>query len=166
MILISLAAAALGAAGSADAHAQGAMPQAAGTPEMRAARRDSLGRLRAETMTQLLATIQGHEDEPARKVFKSVQLLRDTPAKELLALMDTSYSKALGVDCTSCHIADKWADESRPNKAKARIMIEMVDAINSQHLVQMPRKRDGGYPTVTCIKCHRGMATPNQMLVP
>ena len=164
--MISQPAVALDAACVKDARAQAPLPQTAITPEMRAARRDSLGRVRAETMTQLLAAIQGHENEPARKVFKSVQLLRDMAAKEFLALMDTSYSKALGVDCASCHIADKWADESRPNKAKARIMIEMVDAINSQHLVQLPRKRDGGYPTVTCITCHRGMATPNQMLVP
>ena len=46
------------------------------TPEQRAARRDSLGALRAATVKELMATIAGHENEPAEKVFKNIQLMK------------------------------------------------------------------------------------------
>ncbi|MDP1570266.1 MAG: photosynthetic reaction center cytochrome c subunit family protein [Vicinamibacterales bacterium] len=59
---------------------------------------------------------------------------------------------ALGVECTHCHTAERWADPSRPAFDLARRMMRMVEALNTG-----PLKRARG---VTCWTCHRGAATP------
>jgi hypothetical protein len=50
-----------------------------------------------------------------------------------------------------------FADDSRQGKVRTRIMINMVNAINSDHLSKMPAGRGGATPTITCITCHRGI---------
>jgi len=73
------------------------------------------------SVKEVLATIAGKENRPAGEVFKNVQLLKDVPAGRLLRIMDTGYSRSLGVDCDHCHVEDRWdADEKRPKRAPAR----------------------------------------------
>jgi hypothetical protein len=62
------------------------------------------------------------------------------------------YNKALGVECTHCHIEDRWNDESKPQFATARNMARMVEALNGDQL------RDIG--EVSCWTCHGGQAKP------
>lgn len=136
------------------------------TPEQRAARRDSLGAVRADAVRQVLASIAGRENEPAGQVFTNVQLLKDMPARQFVIAMDSTFGRALSFGCGSCHVAGDWAAETRPNKGRARIMIEMVNAINSQHLSRMPAGRSGNTPRITCITCHRGNGNPGSAILP
>lgn len=121
---------------------------------------DSLIKLRAGVLKTVAATIAGRENEPAEVVFKNIQVLKGKTAAEVLTTME-SYSNALTVQCTSCHVAGSWADESRQNKARTRIMQTMTNAINMEHL---PKLQASDVAPVTCMTCHRGLRTPNQAI--
>ncbi len=136
------------------------------SPEQRAARRDSIAALRAKTVSEVLASIAGHENEPAGEVFKNVVLLKDMPAGEFVKEMDQNFGAALSMNCTSCHVAGQWDDDSRNGKKRARIMIEMVNVINNQELTKMPAGRDGQTPKISCVTCHRGNGNPGRALLP
>ena len=81
------------------------------------------------------------------------------------------FAGALGVRCVHCHASKAGADpaseelkdldfvsDAREAKVKAREMIKMVRAINSDYLAKLP----GGGATieVRCETCHRGVAEP------
>ncbi|HLK68081.1 MAG TPA: photosynthetic reaction center cytochrome c subunit family protein [Bryobacteraceae bacterium] len=66
-----------------------------------------------------------------------------------------TISRALGVECLYCHVADGWARDDKPQFAFASRMIKMQDGLNSGTLKDL-----GG---VTCWSCHRGMAKPARM---
>ncbi len=93
-------------------------------------------------------------------VFKNIQVLKGKTAAEVLKTME-AYSNALTAQCTTCHVAGSWADESRQNKARARIMQTMVNSINNDHI---PKMQMSGAAQVTCMTCHRGLRTPNQAI--
>ena len=63
------------------------------------------------------------------------------------------YNRALGVECTHCHVDGKWADASKPPFATAANMIKMVGAVNEK-LGQADR--------VTCWTCHAGSTRPER----
>ena len=136
------------------------------TPEQRATRRDSLSGLRAAYVAQLRQRIVGREEQPAGEVFENVQLLKDVPAGRFLTIMDSTFGRALSVNCTACHVDKDWGDESRSGKAQARIMIAMTNAINADHLTKMPKRPDGSSPRIGCITCHRGNQQPGNALLP
>jgi Photosynthetic reaction centre cytochrome C subunit len=65
-----------------------------------------------------------------------------------------TFPAALGVadqGCNFCHEADRSLD-SKPQKVKARMMIQMVMDINKGF--------GDGKDHVTCYTCHRGSTTP------
>ncbi|MEI2720197.1 MAG: photosynthetic reaction center cytochrome c subunit family protein [Gemmatimonadales bacterium] len=121
---------------------------------------DSLIKLRAGVLQSVSASIAGRENEPAEVVFKNIQVLKGKTAAEVLKTME-AYSNALTAQCTTCHVAGSWADESRQNKARARIMQTMVNSINNDHI---PKMQMSGAAQVTCMTCHRGLRTPNQAI--
>jgi hypothetical protein len=113
-------------------------------------------------VAQILERIAGHENEPAEKVFKNIQLplLKSTPAKRLLLIMNLGYSRALGVACTHCHVEQDFSsDDQRPKRA-AREMAVMHKLINEQlqkmqNLEIKPEQR-----FINCSTCHRGAINP------
>lgn len=145
---------------------RGAPPRPQLTPEQRAARRDSLTALRASTLEILKKEIAGHDSEPAGKVFKNIQLNKDTPAIALLNAMDNVFGRALSVNCTFCHVQDKWDDDSKAAKKTTRMMIQMVAAINTEQLSKLPPNRNGQTPRIGCMTCHRGNQTPGNAMLP
>jgi hypothetical protein len=78
-----------------------------------------------------------------------------------------SWEAALGTECGACHATDpnrvgpngkpalNYADDSKSDKAKARLMVKMVDDINRNYV----SKLEDGEP-VTCATCHRGHIEP------
>jgi hypothetical protein len=136
------------------------------TPEQRAARRDSITALRTATLEEVRKTIAGRENEPAGTVFKNVTLLKDSPAGQFLNTMD-NYGRALSLNCTGCHVANQWASDSLARKKTARIMIGVVNAINTEQLTKMPpRGANNQTPRIGCTTCHRGNTSPGNALVP
>lgn len=62
------------------------------------------------------------------------------------------WSKALGVDCTHCHLDGQWNLAYLPTFDIAYRMSRMVDDLNAGAL-----KRYGG---ITCNTCHQGKLAP------
>jgi len=59
---------------------------------------------------------------------------------------------ALGVGCISCHDLNDLSLDTKPRKAKALMMLELVRDINA--------KLGDGTTHVTCWTCHRGSTEP------
>ena len=96
----------------------------------------------------------GGQGAPAQ----NLQVLpKDMPRAEITALMRT-FTVALGVQCTHCHVGtpqERFKDDL-PTKATARKMLKMVMAINED-----PMGVKKGEPNkVTCYTCHRGALKP------
>ncbi len=119
-----------------------------------AAERDSLAR-------SVLADIAGRETMPAESVFKNIKIFKKTPAGQLVRIMNQGFGRALGARCRLCHIQGHWDAEDKREKATARLMIAMVDTLNSSFLSQI-KHRDGSTAHAGCFTCHRGHPNPNQ----
>ena len=130
--------------------------------------RDSLVKLRATYIAQVMHDIAGRENEPAEQVFKNVQVLKGISAQQLVTKMDKEYATALSWNCSNCHrFANQgdWASDSSANKRRARFMQQMVNDINQNEL---PRLYPRDPPKVSCATCHRGYnePPPAQYLLP
>ena len=112
-----------------------------------------------DSLAKLREQIKGREKEPAEKVFKNIQVLKSVPAGNLLKIMELGYSRSLGVNCTHCHVPEKWEVEEKPAKQIAREMVGMTATINNQ-LLKNIKNLSGANPTVNCTTCHRGQITP------
>jgi hypothetical protein len=122
--------------------------------------RDSLEKLRAVYVAQIMSEIAGREYQPAEQVFKNVQVLKGITAAELVHKMDKEYATPLSWNCTNCHrLANQgnWASDTATDKKRARFMQQMTNDIN---LVTLPKLYPKDTPKVTCATCHRGYNEP------
>jgi hypothetical protein len=122
--------------------------------------RDSLAKLRATYVAQVMHDISGREQEPAEQVFKNVQVLKGITAEALVQKMDKEYATALSWNCTNCHrLANQgnWASDTSTDKRRARFMQQMENEIN---LNQLPTLYPKDTPKVSCATCHRGYNEP------
>jgi hypothetical protein len=115
----------------------------------------------AAAIAKLKEQIKGRENEPAEKVFKNLQtpMLKSGPAARVLAVMEFGFARSLGVDCTHCHVPDKWEGEDKPQKQIARDMSAMVARLNGELLKGIKNLKSAS-PTVNCTTCHRGEVKP------
>ena len=115
----------------------------------------------AGAIAKLREQIKGHEQEPAEKVFKNIQMpmFKTMPAARILAVMELGYARSLGVTCTHCHVPDKWESEEKTQKQTARDMAEMMAKINGDLLKNIKNLKDAN-PIVNCTTCHRGQVIP------
>lgn len=122
-------------------------------------RQDSV---RRALVAEVLASVKGRENEPAGKVFKNVQLNKEMPVKEFLAMMDEQYGRSIGATCTGCHQSTNvggvlkvdYADNSPKKKIIARQMERMTQKINGD--LSKVKELDQPYVKSTCVMCHRG----------
>ena len=122
--------------------------------------RDSLEKLRAVFVAQIMSEIAGRENQPAEQVFKNVQVLKGITAAELVRKMDKEYATPLSWNCTNCHrlaTQGNWASDTATDKKRARFMQQMTNDIN---LVQLPKLYPKDTPKVTCATCHRRRRSP------
>ena len=90
-------------------------------------------------------------------------LPKDTTGPQVIAIM-RGFTGDLGVECTYCHAKDpatnrpNFASDANPMKDRARVMIKMATAINTDYLTQLTDPKSEA--KVTCGTCHRGMSTP------
>jgi hypothetical protein len=113
----------------------------------------------AAALARLREQIKGRENEPAEKVFKNTQILKQMPAGRMLAVMEMGYARSLGVNCTHCHVPDKWESEEKPQKQIAREMWAMMGTINTQ-LLKNIKNLKSETPAINCTTCHRGQVKP------
>ena len=113
-------------------------------PAVNSAERDA-------AIAEIKKRIAGREDEPAEKVFKNIEILKGKKASRLPGMM-AALTGLLGVNCTCCHVPDKWDSEEKPAKQTARRMFRMIGAINDDYFE--------GQNKVSCWTCHRGNPHP------
>jgi tetratricopeptide (TPR) repeat protein len=122
------------------------------------------------TFFALLATALGASNAqaqfPPQKLENLKVFPKDIPVRALLDTMG-SFTRALGVRCTYCHVGEegqplstfKFASDDKPTKDKAREMLRMVGAINGDYLAKLASRRSPPV-NVACMTCHRGVAVP------
>jgi hypothetical protein len=113
----------------------------------------------AAALSKLREQIKGKEKEPASAVFKNIQMMKAVPAGRLLAVMEMGYARSLGVNCTHCHVPDKWESEEKSQKQVARDMSAMVTRVNGELLKGIKNLKSEA-PTINCTTCHRGEIKP------
>jgi hypothetical protein len=69
--------------------------------------------------------------------------------------------QGLGVTCNTCHVRNNFASEEKPEKLKARQMLEMTKALNEKYFPDYkPKDGESVLGKVTCYTCHKGESTP------
>lgn len=97
---------------------------------------------------------------------ENLEVLPDDISSQELRQVMTSFTDALGVRCSHCHVGEEGADlseydfpaDDKEPKQTARIMLRMVQDINSRHLGKLDH--DVRPDRVTCVTCHRGAEEP------
>jgi hypothetical protein len=141
---------------------------------------------------------QAPQAEQPPPPFQNLQVLpEDIPRQELIDTMK-GFTRALGVRCNHCHVGEgddlstyDFPADAKPEKRAARVMIEMVRAINGEYLprvheVTHAEGHAAGHAEshdahaegheaeeeahemtrVTCMTCHRGQPEPRLDLPP
>jgi tetratricopeptide (TPR) repeat protein len=99
--------------------------------------------------------------------FTNLQILpKDISRSELIGTM-REFAFALGVRCSHCHAvsdglndeSDDFASDEKLAKRRARVMMQMVRAINQDHLPKLP-ERESPNVGVRCRTCHGGITLP------
>ncbi|HXV62782.1 MAG TPA: c-type cytochrome [Vicinamibacteria bacterium] len=95
--------------------------------------------------------------------FTNLKVLPADIAKGALVQTMRGFSFALGVRCEHCHVgaadfsnADFASDDLEPKRV-ARRMLQMVKAINGEHIAGLGRTET---LDVSCFTCHRGVSRP------
>jgi photosynthetic reaction center cytochrome c subunit len=72
------------------------------------------------------------------------------------------FVQAVGVSCGGCHMPKgNFASDENPRKVKARRMIEMTKALNTQFFSgHTPAEGESVLGRVTCYTCHQGELKP------
>src|ERR1700760_1645037 len=116
-------------------------------------------RLRPIAMSLLLLLPLAAQDAPKQETQKkaapgpptNLKVLKVNSGAEVTQIMRT-FTAALGVQCTYCHVAGNYASDENPKKEMARKMIHMTQQINTN----FPDSK----MYVSCYTCHRGEAQP------
>ena len=93
----------------------------------------------------------------ASEVYQNVQVLKDLSVGEFTRVMLSMVEWVAPADqknCTYCHNAENYADESMYQYKVARRMLTMTRDINSNWQAHV------GQTGVTCHTCHRGQPVP------
>jgi tetratricopeptide (TPR) repeat protein len=102
--------------------------------------------------------------------LRNIKVLPNTMSvRDVIGVM-RGFTSALGVRCPFCHVGQEgqdlstfnFASDDKPNKETARIMLRMVQAINTQHLSQIAQREQPSVE-VNCTTCHRGAPVPRPL---
>ncbi len=111
------------------------------------------------------ASPEAHHSHPAPT---NLQVLPKTLTGEQVHEIMEKWEAYLGTKCSHCHAADpknigpngrprlNYADDTRPEKATARLMFKMTEMINVDYI----GKIDTSGEPVTCGTCHQGHLGP------
>ena len=113
----------------------------------------------------LLAAFASRAEVPEK--FTNLKILpRDISKQELLGIM-RGFSFSTGMRCEHCHASQAdpkagldFASDAKDTKRTARVMMQMVEVINRDHLSRI------GKPApfqVECATCHRGIRQPRTL---
>ena len=112
------------------------------------------------------------EKKGAPAPLENIQVLPKTMDRAQVVMVMQNINKALGVQCTYCHVERAGAapgangqvpidppKDDKETKKKARVMMKMVGQINMTLAAEMGKPADQ-IARVQCATCHRGNAIP------
>ena len=114
-----------------------------------------------------------HHDHPHTPPTNLKVLPKNLTGDEVHEIME-GWEAALGTHCSTCHAPDpnnigpngrprlNYADDSKPEKATARLMYTMTLDINKNYVSKVPNSDE----PVTCGTCHRGHIGPEPFIAP
>ena len=115
---------------------------------------------------------QGQAGQPGRQggqggqgqaaPLQNLQVLPKDMTRQQVTQLMRSFTAALGVECSHCHVGtmQERSKDDNPKKGIARKMIQMTTAINNDLLKGVGDAPAAGVSKVTCFTCHRGAIKP------
>ena len=105
---------------------------------------------------------QGGQGQGQAAPLQNLQVLPKDMTRQQVTQLMRSFTAALNVECTHCHVgtAQERAKDDNPKKAVARKMIQMTMAVNNDLLKGVGDAPAAGASKVTCFTCHRGAIKP------
>ncbi len=103
--------------------------------------------------------------------FTNLQFFPEDISRDELIGHMRQFSFSLGVSCQYCHFGGdggfsfegvEFDSDERPEKVRARAMLEMTREINSNLLSALPHRRSPNV-MVECRTCHRGLPRPRMI---
>ena len=110
----------------------------------------------------LAGSTAGAQDPTVNKVESpTVKILTGLTVSEFEQEMQ-HFVQAVGVSCGGCHMPKgNFASDDNPRKVRARQMIEMTKALNTQFFPDHTRvEGESVLGRVTCFTCHQGELKP------
>jgi outer membrane lipoprotein-sorting protein len=104
----------------------------------------------------LSSALIGQSSRPGKtadQVYKNIQVLRNSPAEEIMPSMQF-MSSSLGVRCDHCHVEGAFDKDEKKPKQQAREMMKMVSVLNQNNFA--------GQRGITCYTCHHGALSPRR----
>lgn len=99
--------------------------------------------------------------------FTNLQVLPKDISKQDLEATMRSFAFALGVRCAHCHVEkttpEKGFDfpaDDKDAKKTARVMLQMVVAVNHDYISKLPKSTP---IQVQCVTCHHGLTQPRPL---
>jgi photosynthetic reaction center cytochrome c subunit len=95
-------------------------------------------------------------------------LPKNISPKQLQQIMVDEFEDGLGVGCGFCHAEAAgshrldYANDSKPEKNIARMMMRMTLKINKQYFGQRRPMLGGQGIVITCVTCHKGSPRPGE----
>ena len=97
---------------------------------------------------------------PSKVESPNVKVLTGLYAQQFQEEMNLIV-QGLGVTCNTCHVRNNFASDEKPEKLKARQMLEMTKALNEKYFPDYkPKEGESVLGLVTCYTCHKGETTP------
>jgi hypothetical protein len=99
--------------------------------------------------------------EDAQQAPRNLQVLPKDWTLQQVQQQMRGFTAALGVECSHCHVSSQdRANDAKPEKLKARKMLQMQMTINNELLKDVGEPPAPGTNKVTCYTCHRGSLKP------
>lgn len=102
--------------------------------------------------------------------FTNLKVLPKDISKQELQSTMRAFAFALGVRCEHCHVEKQasekgfdYAADDKDAKKAARIMLQMVEAINRDYVGKLEKADHVGPIRVQCVTCHHGLTQPQPL---
>jgi tetratricopeptide (TPR) repeat protein len=116
----------------------------------------------------LLDCVSAHGQVPDK--FTNLKVLPKNISKSELTQIMRNFSFALGARCEHCHMEKKapekgldFAADDKDPKKTARLMLQMVEAINRDYVGKVDRADKAAPIRVQCVTCHHGITEPQPL---
>jgi tetratricopeptide (TPR) repeat protein len=102
--------------------------------------------------------------------FTNLKVLSKNISKQELQSTMRSFAFALGVRCEHCHVEKiapekgfDYSADDKDTKKTARVMLQMVEAINHDYVGKIEKTDKTPPIRVRCVTCHHGLTQPQPL---